>query len=274
MMDEPLRTLLEEVAAGRVAVEDALERWPQLAVAHVGEFARLDMGRLQRKGVPEVIYGPGKTPEQFLAIVQAFVRERGVALASRVDAVRRTLVTDWAESACARVWEGVGGALEVSAEGYRPQEGGGVVGILTAGTSDIPVAEEVSLVARHMGCRVTAAYDVGVAGVHRLLEPLTELARAEADVVVVVAGMEGALASVVAGLVSVPVVGVPVSSGYGAGGAGKAALYSMLQTCTPGLVVVNIDNGVGAGAAAGLIARRVALWREEAAQAHATPTAE
>jgi len=130
------------------------------------------------------------------------------------------------------------------------------VGLLTAGTADIPVAEEAALVIEHMGCRVERAYDVGVAGLHRLTEPLARLVEAEVDVLVVVAGMEGALPSVVAGLVDVPVIGVPTSTGYGLGGDGTAALYAMLQSCSPGLVVVNIDNGVGAGAAAALIARR------------------
>jgi pyridinium-3,5-biscarboxylic acid mononucleotide synthase len=128
--------------------------------------------------------------------------------------------------------------------------------VLTAGTSDIPIAEEAVLVARQMGCRIERGYDVGVAGVHRLLEPLLRMVEARADVVVVVAGMEGALPSVVAGLVDVPVIGVPTSTGYGFGGDGTAALCSILQSCSPGLVAVNIDNGVGAGAAAALIARQ------------------
>jgi pyridinium-3,5-biscarboxylic acid mononucleotide synthase len=118
------------------------------------------------------------------------------------------------------------------------------------------VAEEAGLVITHMGCRVVRGYDTGVAGVHRLLEPLTRMIESEADVLVVVAGMEGALPSVVAGLVDVPVIGVPTSTGYGLGGDGTAALYSILQSCSPGLMAVNIDNGVGAGAAAALIARR------------------
>jgi hypothetical protein len=139
---------------------------------------------------------------------------------------------------------------------YVPPEPGGCVGLLTAGTSDIPVAEEAALIITHMGCRVERGYDTGVAGMHRLLEPLTRMIESGADVLVVVAGMEGALPSVVAGLVDVPVIGVPTSTGYGLGGDGTAALYSILQSCSPGLVAVNIDNGVGAGAAAALVARR------------------
>lgn len=148
------------------------------------------------------------------------------------------------------------GIFEATAPWYVGPPPGGAVGLLTAGTLDIPLAEEVALVARHMGCVVHRAYDVGVAGVHRLIEPLATMIRAGVDIYVVVAGMEGALPSVVAGLVDAPVIGVPAPTGYGLGGEGTAALYSMLQSCSPGMLVVNIGNGVGAGAAAGLIARR------------------
>lgn len=260
-MNESIRTLLEKVASGEVTVDEAVRRWSHVGISHVGEFARLDVGRRARTGVPEVIYAPGKSPAHFLDIVQTFVRERGLAIASRVDAERAHAVTTWAEGASVETRLSSGGVLEVMAAMYEMPDEGGVVGVMTAGTSDIPVGEEAAVVARHMGCRVMTAFDVGVAGVHRLLEPLTEFLAAEVDVLVVAAGMEGALASVVAGLVSVPVIGVPVSTGYGVGGAGKAALYAMLQSCAPGLVVVNIDNGVGAGAAAGLIALRAARAR-------------
>jgi hypothetical protein len=153
-------------------------------------------------------------------------------------------------------YDAAAGVLSVCAPEYRLPEERGCVGLLSAGTSDIPVAEEAALVARYMGCRVEKAYDVGVAGVHRLLEPLTRIIEAQADAVVVAAGMEGALPSVVAGLVDIPVIGLPTSTGYGLGGDGTSALYSILQSCSPGLVAVNIDNGIGAGAAAALIARR------------------
>jgi len=142
-----------------------------------------------------------------------------------------------------------------------PPESGGVVGLLTAGASDAPSADEAAWVAREMGCRVVRADDVGVAGLHRLEAPLRTLRDEGVDAVVVAAGMDGALPSVVAGLVDVPVIGLPTSIGYGLGGGGVAALLSMLQTCAPGLVVVNIDNGVGAGATAALFANRVAAAR-------------
>ena len=145
-----------------------------------------------------------------------------------------------------------------------PVETGGVVGLLTAGASDAPAADEAAWVAREMGCRVVRADDVGVAGLHRLEAPLRMLRELGADVVVVAAGMDGALPSVVSGLVNVPVIGLPTAVGYGLGGGGVAALLAMLQTCAPGLAVVNIDNGVGAGATAALIANRVAAARTSA----------
>src|SRR6266536_1999608 len=145
---------------------------------------------------------------------------------------------------------------------YAAPVTGGQVGVITAGTSDLPVAEEAAVVAAEMGCRVRVAHDVGVAGLHRLAEPLRAMLAGGVDVIVVAAGMDGALPSVVAGLVDVPVIGVPTSIGYGLGGGGVAALLSMLQTCAPGLVVVNIDNGVGAGATAALFANRVAAARK------------
>jgi NCAIR mutase (PurE)-related protein len=138
---------------------------------------------------------------------------------------------------------------------------GGQVGILSAGTSDIPVAEEAAALCCEMGCAVQRAYDVGVAGLHRLFEPLQAMLAAPVDAIIVAAGMDGALPSVVAGLVDVPVIGLPTSVGYGLGGGGLGALTSMLQTCSPGLAVVNIDNGIGAGAMAGLIAARAGAAR-------------
>jgi NCAIR mutase (PurE)-related protein len=142
---------------------------------------------------------------------------------------------------------------------------GGRVGVVTAGTSDQPIAEEAALVCQEMGCSVHTVYDVGVAGLHRLFAPLKMLVEeARVDVVIVAAGMDGALPSVVSGLVDVPVIGLPTSIGYGMGGQGQAAILAMLQTCSPGLAVVNIDNGVGAGAMAGIIAVRVARARAAA----------
>lgn len=278
-----LRGILDAVAAGTLGVDEAEAVLPLLQIEHVGDFARLDVGRGLRKGVPEVIYAVGKTDAALAAITIRFLREVGVALVSRLAGerapaleaavragaaelgaagapraagARRAAPSEVPAAAVTVVYDPEAGIFEAVAPGYAGPPPGGAVGLLTAGTSDIPLAEEVALVARHMGCTVHKAYDVGVAGVHRLIEPLTAMIRADVDVYVVVAGMEGALPSVVAGLVDAPVIGVPAPTGYGLGGDGTAALYAMLQSCSPGLLAVNIGNGVGAGAAAGLIARR------------------
>lgn len=225
-------------------------------------FAVPDFDRGQRKGVPEVILANRKTVEQTLAIVQAFLARTGRAILSRVGPELETrLHTDFAEQAACE-WLPTCRAAVLRRPDFTLALTGGRVGVLTAGTSDVAVAEEAALLCREMGCTVHTAYDVGVAGLHRLFGPLREmLETSRVDALIVAAGMDGALPSVVAGLVDVPVVGLPVSVGYGVGGEGLAALYSMLQTCAPGLSVVNIDNGIGAGAVAGLIANRVAAAR-------------
>ena len=225
-------------------------------------FVRPDFAREHRKGVPEIILAATKPTEQSLAIVQSFLERTGRAILSRVP--------EALEAALSELY-GVDGyewfpasrlAIIRGSDRPAPASTGGRVGIITAGTSDQPISEEAAVVCREMGCAVCLAYDVGVAGLHRLFDPLGRLLEQDqVDVIIVVAGMDGALPSVVSGLVDVPVIGLPTSVGYGMGGKGKAALLAMLQTCAPGLVVVNIDNGVGAGVTAALIANRVARAR-------------
>lgn len=223
-------------------------------------FARPDFQRHRRKGVPEVILCSNKTVSQTLSIAAAFLERTGRAILSRVppeieEALRQQYGPDQLE------WYAASRTAILRRDGQRVAPTGGRVGILTAGTSDQPIAEEAAIICQEMGCTVKTAYDVGVAGLHRLFDPLQEMLAEDVDVIIVAAGMDGALPSVVAGLVDVPVIGLPTSVGYGFGGKGEAALLSMLQTCSPGLAVVNIDNGVGAGAIAGLIARRMAAAR-------------
>ena len=226
---------------------------------------QVDAHRQARKGVPEVVYAAGKPPRLTLTAVKDLLERQpnGRVLVSRATAEVADLLRAELEPSGATVLAAPnGGTLLVTRrDADPPTETGGVVGLLTAGASDAPVADEAAWVAREMGCRIVRADDVGVAGLHRLEAPLRSLREHAADVVVVVAGMDGALPSVVSGLVDVPVIGLPTSIGYGLGGGGVAALLSMLQTCAPGLVVVNIDNGVGAGATAALIANRVAAAR-------------
>ncbi len=250
-----MRQLLADVAAGRISVDDATERLRTMGLTTVGDFACLDLGRSQRKGVPEVVLGQGKSSEQVVAIVQAFLKRGTSLLCSRMSAEQAAAVD---AAGVAAEYDPRSSMLVARRDDYESPPQRGVVGVLAAGTSDVPIAEEAAAVCREMGVAVETAYDVGVAGVHRLGAPLERIMAAGAAALVVAAGMEGALPSVVAGLVDVPVIGLPTSTGYGLGGRGEAALLGMLQSCTPGLVVVNVDNGVGAGATAALIARRCA----------------
>jgi NCAIR mutase (PurE)-related protein len=233
------------------------------STAEVPQLTQLDFDRARRKGVPEIVLAERKAPEQVVRIARAFVERAGRVLVSRVRPEVEAALRD-AFAECVVDVRGEGRIALVRAALSTRASTGGRVGVLTAGTSDVPVAEEARLVAEEMGCEIAALYDVGVAGLHRLLAPLREMLDAGVDALVVAAGMDGALPSVVAGLAPVPVIGLPTSVGYGAGGRGRAALLSMLQTCAPGMTVVNIDNGVGAGASAALIANLAAASRRQA----------
>lgn len=243
---EDFKSVLKKVRSGRLGVKEAERMLRIEGVKRIGKFARIDVGREKRIGIPEVVLAEGKSPEQVVRIVEGM---EGNILVSRVGGEhlktlrKRFRNVDYNKSA------------RTAAIVKSKVERKGVVGVITAGTSDIGVAEEAAVVAEMMGCKVKKAYDVGVAGIHRLFAPLREMLKEGVDVIVVVAGREGTLPSIVAGMVDIPVIGVPVSSGYGFGGKGEAALKSMLQSCSF-LTVVNIDNGVGAGACAALIARR------------------
>lgn len=225
--------------------------------------ARPDFDRQTRKGVPEVIIAERKSVEQSLEIARRFLETNGRAILSRVPPeLEARLQSEFGEAELE--WLPAPRAAVLRLPGMRNEPTGGRVGILSAGTSDILWAEEAALLCREMGCEVFSAYDVGVAGIHRLWEPLHHLMdEVQVDALIVAAGMDGALPSVVSGLVDVPVIGLPTSVGYGMGGRGEAALLSMLQTCSPGMAVVNIDNGIGAGAMAGLIANRMAAARRQ-----------
>jgi NCAIR mutase (PurE)-related protein len=241
-----LKRLLKQVAAGKVDPDQALESLKSLPYEDLG-FARVDHHRVLRKGFPEVIYGQGKTPEQITRIAQALHDQGAAVLVTRADpdkakAVRRGMKALAYHASCACL-------SLAAATPARP--GKGLVAVVVAGTSDLPVAEEAVLTAQLMGSAVETVFDVGVSGLHRLLAAKAVLEKATCFVVV--AGMEGALPSVVAGLVDKPVVAVPTSVGYGTSFGGLAALLGMLNSCAPGLSVVNIDNGFGAGYLAGLI---------------------
>lgn len=227
------------------------------------QFARPDFSRHERKGVPEVILAERKDLDQILEITRRFLEVKGRAILSRVPlemATRLRVEFDTFDTK----WHPVPRAMVIRRPDTAPPNSGGRVGILSAGTSDVPIAEEAAILCREMGCEVHTAYDVGVAGLHRLFKPLEHmLNQVQVDAIIVAAGMDGALPSVVSGLVDVPVIGLPTSVGYGLGGQGVAALLTMIQSCAPGMAVVNIDNGVGAAAIAGLIANRAAAARRE-----------
>ena len=231
------------------------------------DFARPDFERAKRKGVPEVILADGKSAEHALRITRLFLERKGRAILSRVSReLEERLRQEFANVLGVEFeWYETARAVVVRKPDTVVPDTGGRVGILTAGTSDVPAAEEAAMICREMGCRVYTTFDVGVAGLHRLFGPLKEmLDEHRVDVLVVAAGMDGALPSVISGLADVPVIGLPTAVGYGIGGDGVAALYSMLQTCAPGMAVVNIGNGIGAGAMAGLIANRAALAARKA----------
>lgn len=223
---------------------------------YLDEFAALDLGRSVRKGVPEVVYASGKSPEQTASICEALLSSNMRVIVSKLSPEHEAEIRRVLPSVPLRH---TGHALVVGAG--EPDLSGGRICALSAGTSDLPMLEEALAVVHEMGVETKNFHDVGVAGIHRLAGPLREVKSFDPDCLIVAAGMEGALPSVVSALVDVPVVGLPTSTGYGLGGDGTAAIMGMLQSCSPGLSVVNVDNGVGAGATAALIANRAARGR-------------
>jgi NCAIR mutase (PurE)-related protein len=247
MNEDALRELLTQVRAGTVGLDEALERLRDLPFEDIG-FAHIDHHRQLRCGFPEVVFAQGKTPEQTAQILARLAAAGGTALATRATPAHFATVQSLLPSA--QYYE----TARIIATGPKPEPvDNRYIALLSAGTSDMPVAEEAALTAEYFGVRVERIYDVGVAGLHRLLSHAQQINGA--TVVIVVAGMEGALASVVGGLVSVPVVAVPTSVGYGASFNGLAPLLTMLNSCAAGVAVVNIDNGFGAAYFASTILR-------------------
>ncbi|MBI3404344.1 MAG: nickel pincer cofactor biosynthesis protein LarB [Acidobacteria bacterium] len=253
-MDErDIKKLLELVRAGRMTPDAAVERLRHLPFEDLG-FAKIDHHRSLRQGYAEVIFGKGKTPAQVAAIVRGMLRPldaRHNILITRADTKIFSAVKRIGGVARKAKFHALSGAVVI--ERSKEITGKGTILIVSAGTSDIPVAEEAQVTACAMGNRVETLYDVGVAGLHRLMEHRAKLAAAR--VIICVAGMEGALPSVVGGLVGVPVIAVPVSTGYGAAFGGLTALLGMLNSCASNVSVVNIDNGFGAGCVASVINR-------------------
>ncbi|TAN33377.1 nickel pincer cofactor biosynthesis protein LarB [bacterium] len=237
-----------------------------MQLEELGGRARLDLGRFLRRGLPEVVLAPGKTPSEAARLTVALAGRQGQGLISRMTAQHASALRASAAAAGIEV-AAYGASARALRPGFAPEPIEGRVGILTAGTSDVGAAEEARMVVEACGLQARLAADLGVAGLHRFVGPLATTLEWGADVIVVAAGMDGVLPGLVAGLIDVPVIGLPVSTGYGRGGAGEGALTTMLQSCSTGLVVVNIDNGVGAGAAAVLIASRASAARTRASGA-------
>jgi NCAIR mutase (PurE)-related protein len=244
---ESIRKLFEQVRAGEISPDEAVQRLRHLPFEDLG-FAKVDHHRALRVGMPEVIFGQGKTPAQLAQIFSRLAKHDGNLLATRASKEQFAAVRKKVRGAEYREL-----ARAIVLQRDKKKYGKGIIAVVSAGTSDIPVAEEAVVTAKIMGNEVEHLYDVGVAGIHRLLASRDTLTRAR--VVIVCAGMEGALPSVVGGLVGVPVIAVPTSVGYGASFKGVAALLGMMNSCASNVSVVNIDNGFGAGYVAALINR-------------------
>ncbi len=257
-----IRRVLKDYKDGKISLSEAEKELKLFDYVKISNWGNVDILRERRTGMPEVVLGENKGDDEILALVQEIVKRRGRCIVTR-------LAKDRIEKLARALPKGLviekrpqSGIALVKKRGLRTSKTGGRVAILCAGTSDVPRAEEARVIAEEMGCEVHTFYDVGVAGIHRLLPAVRKIVEEDIDAIVVAAGMEGALPSVVAGLLDVPVIGLPISTGYGVGGKGEAALLSMLQSCAPGLATVNVDNGVGAGAIVALIANRIAKFRE------------
>lgn len=249
-----IHDVLESLKAGKISVPEAKKLLSLYSIEKIEDFAQIDIGRKYRKGIPEVIFAERKQLDEVKKIVQKVLARADSVLVSRIPKQDYTKVLSFAKKNKFKVKDGKNTTTLLLYKKIRTT--GGKIGIITAGTSDIGVAEEARLTCEAMSCSCVCSYDVGIAGMHRMFPVIKKFIQEDVDVIIVAAGMEGALASVVSSLVDVPVIGVPTSVGYGYGEKGVAALASMLQSCSLGLSVVNIDNGIGAGAVAANIANK------------------
>jgi len=258
-----IRTILREFEKGRLSIDEVEKKISVHSIEFAaGNIAQLDTAREIRKGIPEVVFGEYKSQGEIIKIVNAIIRRNDSVVVSRIQKADLPKLVSLLRKKDLKVEVGqFSTTILISRKSFTITKRMPKIGIICAGTSDIGVAEESRLIAKSMDCDSIISYDVGIAGLHRLFPALRQMVEQDVEAIVVVAGMEGALASVVSSMVNLPVIGVPTSVGYGFGSAGIAALASMLQSCTFGLVVVNIDNGIGAGAFAALIAKRMYIKR-------------
>jgi len=246
---------LESLKLGKLTVSQAKKMLSIYSIEKIEDFAKLDVGRKLRRGIPEVVFAEKKQLKEIKKIILGAINRSGLILVSRINKDDYEKILSFSKKSKIKTKLGKN-TTSILFFKSTLHCSGGKIGILTAGTSDIGVAEEARLMCESMGCTCISSHDVGIAGLHRVFPIMKKMIKEEVDAIIVVAGMEGALASVVSALVDIPVIGVPSSVGYGYGEKGIAALASMLQSCTLGLSVVNIDNGIGAGAIASNIANR------------------
>ncbi len=250
-----LNEILESLKTGKISTAKAQKLLSLYSIEKIEDFAKIDMGRKKRKGIPEVIFAQNKTLDEIKKIIQVVSKKSDSILISRINKKDYPKVVNFSKKFKLKIKTGKNTTSLLLLK--KPlKKSGGKIGILTAGTSDIGVAEEARLMCESMNCECYCSYDVGIAGMHRVFPVLKDFIKKDVDAIIVVAGMEGALATIVSSVVDIPVIGVPASVGYGYGEKGIAALASMLQSCALGLSVVNIDNGIGAGAIAANIANR------------------
>ena len=251
-----IHEILESLKAGKITVNNAKKLLSLYSIEEVEGFAKIDINRRKRRGIPEIVFAETKKLDEIKKIVKRTLEKSNSVLVSRIKESDYKKIIDYGKKINVKKDEGKN---STSILFYKKsiKSKFGKVAILCAGTSDIGIAEEARLMCKAMNCETISNYDIGVAGIHRLFPVLKELISKDVDVIITVAGMEGALATVVSSLVDVPVIGVPSSVGYGYGRKGVAALAAMLQSCALGMSVVNIDNGIGAGAVAANICRRV-----------------
>mgnify|MGYP003332590802 FL=1 len=248
--------VLESLKIGKISISDAKKLLSLYSIEKIENFAQIDMGRKYRKGIPEVIFAERKTTDEIKKIIVKVMEKSNCVLISRIQKKDYSKIVKFVRAKKLSIRDGKN-TTTILIHKSSLKKNGGKVGIVTAGTSDIGVAEEARLTCEAMHCDTITTYDVGIAGLHRIFPIIKKFIESDVDTIIVAAGMEGALASVVSSLVNIPVIGLPTSVGYGYGEKGVASLASMLQSCSLGLSVVNIDNGIGAGAVASNIANRV-----------------
>ena len=254
-----IKNILKQVQEGIISIEVAEKLLSAKIIEEIGDLAKLDINRVIRTGIPEVLYAQDKNPELVLEIIHSFLKKNNFCIVSRyTESQKNSIIKKFQNSEkYDLISNDIANIFILKDKSFNFVNKGGKIGIITAGSSDIQIAEEAKVICQAMGCEVKTSYDVGIAGIHRLFNPLSDMIKSGVHVIIVCAGMEGTLPGLVAALVDVPVIGVPISSGYGMGEKGRGALTTMLQSCSPGLLVVNIDNGFGAGASAAIIANKI-----------------